>query len=379
VQDSSAELQAPIFGCSFFLKEKVMKKSLIALAIASAVSAPAFAATSNVDIYGVLNMSVNFVNPDVTGSDKSNPSVTSTASRLGFKGSEDLGGGLSAIWQIESGFNADEQSGTLASRNSFLGLSGGWGTVLFGNHDTPMKMTGRLVDNFQDTLGDARNILGAVSAGVNAFDLRTKNTMAYVTPDFSGFNAVVAYVTDWAAAGNGTGLPTGANALDNNNYDAWSVNGTYKNGPLMLGAAYENHNTATPHGGNDMWRLVGSFDIAGFKLGGEYEKLSGDVDVNDRDAYGLFGNYTMGAWVLKANYLKANDNDFISNSGADQWTLGADYNLSKRTVVYGYYASVSNDAHAAYGLGQGAGASDQTVGNYGSSPNVFGIGMRHAF
>ena len=143
-----------------------MKKSLIALAIASAVSAPAFAATSNVDIYGVLNMSVNYVDQDVSGTQNS-VNVTSSASRIGFKGAEDLGGGLAAIWQIETGFNADEpnstgsSSGQLGNRNTFVGLKGGFGTVLAGNHDTPMKMLGRMVDPFADTLADSRNVLGA--------------------------------------------------------------------------------------------------------------------------------------------------------------------------------------------------------------------------
>jgi len=190
-----------------------MKKSLIALAIASAVSAPAFAATSNVDVYGVLNLSLNYVDPDANipattiGQDTST-SITSNASRIGFKGTEDLGGGLAAIWQIESGFNADEQTGTLGNRNTFVGLSGGFGTVLMGNHDTPMKLLGRLVDNFGDTMADSRNILGASSAGgLSAFDLRTKNTVAYVSPNWSGLTMAAAYVTDW----NSTGTPGNMN------------------------------------------------------------------------------------------------------------------------------------------------------------------------
>jgi predicted porin len=350
-----------------------MKKSLIALAIASAVSAPAaFAATSNVDVYGVLNLSVNFVDPDVSGQDSSNPSITSTASRIGFKGAEDLGGGLSAIWQIESGFNADEQSGTLASRNSFLGLKGGWGTALVGNHDTPMKMVGRMVDNFGDTLGDSRNLLGANSTGSTQFDLRTKNTAAYISPNFAGFQAVAAYVSDWNA--------NPATGLDNNDYDAWSVNGTYKNGPLMLGAAYEDHNSPNSSQEADMWRLVGGFDIAGFKLAALYESMdgSGSNSRNSRDAYGLFGSYMLGAFNLKANYLNADESDY-GDDGADQWTLGVDYAMSKRTIVYAYYASVDNDSFGGYGLGAGAGASDRTIGNAGSNPDSFGFGMRHSF
>jgi predicted porin len=359
-----------------------MKKSLIALAIASAVSAPAaFAATSNVDIYGVLNMSLNFVDPDAPNQESSNPSVTSAGSRLGFKGAEDLGGGLSAIWQIESGFNADEQSGTLASRNSFLGLKGGWGTVLAGNHDTPMKMVGRMVDNFGDTLGDSRNILGNVDTGVNAYDLRTKNTIAYVSPDFAGFQAVAAYVADWnntSSPQNDTATNGNGNGLDNNSFDAYSINGTYKNGPLMLGAAYEDHNSQAANSDSDMWRLVGGFDIAGFKLAALYESMSGDQAAFNRDAYGLFGSYAMGAWNFKANYLAADTSD-VGDDGADQWTVGVDYNLSKRTRAYAYYATVDNDNNGGYGLGQGAGASDQTIGNYGSNPNSFGIGMTHSF
>lgn len=358
-----------------------MKKSLIALAIASAVSAPAFAATSNVDVYGVLNMSLNFVDQDVSTLPNSSPSVTSTASRIGFKGAEDLGGGLAAIWQIESGFNADEQSGTLASRNTFVGLKGGFGTAMIGNMDTPMKTMGRMVDNFGDTLADSRNILGAVStSGASAFDLRTKNTVAYITPDFSGFTAAVAYVADYAAT-----VPA---SLDNQNTNAYSINAVYNNGPLMLGAAYEAHNgassTPAPGTNSDMWRIVGGFNIAGFKLAALYESIGGDVAAANRDAYGLFATYNLGAWAFKANYLNADESDKVTglvkgNDGADQWTVGADYSLSKRTVVYGLYAATSNDTYAGYGLGAGAGSSDQSVANLGSSPSTISVGVKHSF
>lgn len=383
-----------------------MKKSLIALAIASAVSAPAFAATSNVDVYGVLNMSLNYVDTDVAGAANST-NVTSTASRIGFKGTEDLGGGLAAIWQIESSFNADEQSGSFATRNTFVGLKGGFGTVLMGNHDTPMKLVGRLVDNFGDTLADSRNILGAVGsttnatgsvtngAGTSAFDLRTKNTVAYITPDFSGFTAAVAYVADYTPVSG-----AGTSALDSQTTDAYSINAVYNNGPLMLGAAYEAHNGfGSGVGGvnntgtnSDMWRIVGGFNVAGFKLAALYESIGGDVASYNRDAYGLFATYNMGAWAFKANYMAADESDAIhngvsGNDGADQWTIGADYALSKRTVVYGFYAATSNDTYGAYGLGAGAGASDQTVSSIacgvgstcGTSPSTFSLGVKHAF
>ncbi|MGE5320046.1 MAG: porin [Hyphomicrobiaceae bacterium] len=363
-----------------------MQKKLIALALASAFAAPAFAATSNVDVYGILNMSVDYIDSNVNGADKS-VNVTSNASRLGFKGTEDLGGGLAAIWQVESGFNGDGQSGSgsLASRNTFVGLKGGFGTLLVGQHDTPMKGLGRMVDNFGDGLADSRNILGSdYKSGANMWDLRTKNTIAYVTPDFSGLSATLAYVTDWNGAASNT-LPCVA-GLDCNKFQAWSGDVSYINGPLLLGAGYEKHDglVATGDISSHIWRLVGGFSFAGAKLGAQYEEAKGDLAVNgdsaaDRKAWGVFGNYAIGAVTLKANYLKADETNNVANSGAKQYTLGADYALSKRSTAYVYYAKVKNDSAAGYGLGFGGGDSNKFAGVAGVDPSVFGIGMKHAF
>ena len=349
-----------------------MQKKLIALAVAGMFAVPAaFAATSNVDIYGVLNVDVNRVDQDVNGVDNQ-VSVSSNASRIGFKGSEDLGGGLSAIWQIESGFTADEGTGNFATRNTFVGLKGGFGTILAGRHDTPVKLLGRSVDNFGDGMADSRNLLGSERfVGANVFDLRPNNTIAYTTPDMSGLTAMLAYVT-------GTGTDNG---LDNNDTDLWSANVVYANGPFMLGAGYEKHNTAT----NDekIWRLVGKFTMADLTLGAQYDNASSDIDSdNDHNGWGVFANYKLGAVTLKANYLSVGDAKGVNDSGAKQYTLGADYALSKRSTVYAYYAQIKNDRWAAYTLGQAAGVSDSATavtGTWDADPSVFGIGMKHSF
>ncbi|MBN8767520.1 MAG: hypothetical protein ABT22_11230 [Thiobacillus sp. SCN 64-317] len=372
-----------------------MQKKLIALALASAFAAPAFAATSNVDIYGVMNLSVERIDSSVSGKDKST-SINSNSSRLGFKGTEDLGGGLAAIWQIESSIAADSGSGTLAARNTFVGLKGGFGTVMLGKIDTPMKGLGRAVDNFGDGIADSRNILGSSTApnaagtrGTSLWDARPNNTIQYVTPDFSGLSGSLAYSTD-------TGAGSGSNAnnpcvvgLDCNKNDAWSVAANYNNGPLLLGAGYEKHNTlnaaTSPNDiSSKIWRVIAGYSFAGAKIGGLYEKASGDLLTNndnlaDRKAWGLFGNYAIGAITLKANYLKADDTSNIANSSAKQYTLGADYALSKRTTAYAFYAKVKNDTNASYGLGAGAGPSNTAFGTAGVDPSVFGLGMKHTF
>lgn len=363
-----------------------MKKSLIALAVAGSFAAPAFAATSNVDVYGVLNVGVFSVNDDVANKDRS-LSVTSNASRIGFKGSEDLGGGLKAIWQIETGVAADEAGGFGSGRNTFVGLSGGWGTVLAGKHDTPMKLLGRSVDNFGDTLADSRNLLGAgATDGKSMFDLRTDNTIAYISPSFSGLTLIGAYVTDHGTSGGGGAtFPACATGLDCNDRDAYSLSGTYNNGPLMLGLGYERHNTLTGATNTSvdrtMWRLVGGYTIGDLKLGAQYENGSADTALAtaDRNGWGLFANYTMGAIVLKANYLSVGDYEGQNDSGAKQYTLGADYMLSKRTTVYALYAKVKNDTSAGFGLGINSTSSDATGANLNSDPSVFGVGVKHTF
>jgi predicted porin len=369
-----------------------MKKSLIALAVAGVVSAPAFAATSNVDVYGVMNIGVFSVNSDVTGDDR-HTNVSSQSSRIGFKGAEDLGGGLSAIWQIETGVVVDESAGLTSGRNTFVGLKGGFGTVLLGKHDTPMKMLGRKVDNFGDTYADSRNLLGSEAEdGTNLFDLRTNNTIAYISPNFSGLTVTAAYVADHQQVAFGT-TPTSttaptecASGLDCNNNDAYSVTVDYTNGPLLLGAGYERHNIAgidpAPDGAFDadssMWRVVGGYSFGNFKLGAQYEKGTGDDDRANRKAWGLFANFAMGNVTLKANYLSVGEYDDSNDTGAKQYTLGADYALSKRTTAYALYAKVKNDTNAAFGVG-GQTGSDSTVNNANTDPSVFGVGVKHTF
>ena len=357
-----------------------MKKSLIALAVAGVVSAPAFAATANVDVYGKMHVSVSSIDAD-TANVPTDTSISSNASRIGFKGAEDLGGGLAAIWQYETTINLDGNNagngGTGSMRNSFIGVKGGFGTVFAGIHDTPMKLLGRMLDNFGDTLADSRGILGATSLnGTNIFDPRTNNTITYVSPDFSGLSVSGAYMTDMNEA---------SNVVDNNDNDAYSVNAVYKNGPILLGAAYEKQNvTATTD--RDMWRLAAGYTFGNAKLGALYQSSeSTNAATEERDGWGVFGSYAMGAITLKANYLKAGESNLAAgDDGANQWTAGVDYALSKRTTVYALYARVSNDSNAVYGLGTGVGSTDRVSGggtaiSGGADPSLFGIGMTHTF
>jgi predicted porin len=334
-----------------------MKKSLIALAVAGAFAAPAFAATENVDVYGKLHASVSAFDDQPVGTN--DVQISSNASRFGIKGAEDLGGGLSGIWQIESGVNLDEQNGTLSNRNSFVGLKGGFGTVLLGNHDTPLKLVGRAVDLFGDTMGDSRNVNGVGS------DTRAKNVLAYITPNMGGFGIAAAYSTDF----NGVAGPAG-DAEDNGVYN---LNATYNNGPIFVGLGYGDGDGHENAGLGAQVRVAAGLTFGPAKIVAQYDTLEDDSHVQgqagDFDSFMVGAGFTFGNVVLKANYVEGTyDGDLLAvtaggvsapQAGRDveQFNVGADYNLSKRTTVYALYTAGTNVT-----LGKGAGSSDQIAG-----------------
>jgi predicted porin len=396
--DSSAELRTIRLVFNFyFYRSKAMKKSLIALAVAGAVAAPAaFAATANVDVYGKLNLGVSYISdqPDTT----SDIQVTSFSSRIGFKGTEDLGGGLAGIWQIESGINPDEQNGGWASRNSFVGLKGGFGTALIGNHDTPLKLVGRSVDLFGDQFGDTRNVLGVGQ------DIRADNVIAYISPNWTGFSFAAAYSTDPnskgtapitviavpPAAPTGTKPATDQSAADAADLDVYSLNATYANGPFYVGFAYGDGDYHSANGLGAQYRVAGGFSMGAFKLVGQWDDLEADSNtglgaLGDFDGYMVGASFTMGNWVFKGNWASG---DYSLAADPEQWNLGVDYNMSKRTTVYAVYTDGDNVT-----LGKGGGASDQFAGtscnvagyctgvNQGATGGVqaFTLGVAHTF
>ncbi len=348
-----------------------MQKKLIALALASAFAAPAFAATSNVDVGGQINMSFDYLNRDTPVGD-AHLNVSSNSSNIYFKGSEDLGGGMKAFWQIQTYFsagatgNADASFGATAdgvsSGNTFVGVESAWGKALLGKHEAPYKMVGRKYDFFGNQLGDSRNLIN------QGMDIRPNNVIAYGTPNFSGFSALVAYVTNAGAGAN-----VGAQS------NAWSANAGYDNGPLSIGLGYQNIEGLGAAADQKAWRLGASYKFGDFKVAGLYQNDSdvGGVPGLDMDVWGLGGSYNMGAFTLKAQYY-TRDIDVPVAADSDMWALGVDYALSKRTSVYGVYANMDNDAFiAATPFGGGHGDNPGTVA--GGNPDGFSVGVVHSF
>jgi predicted porin len=197
-----------------------MNKKLIPFAVAALVAAP-MAAQADVTIYGKAIVSYDAVKID--GQDRQYKVVSNSpiagaprSSRFGLKGSEDLGGGLKAIWKMEFSYDQANNGSVGATRNSYVGLTSGWGTAVMGRHDTPYKMSVGSYDIFADQLGDFNGTVGFQ-------DVRAQNAIAYISPDFSGFNIAAAAVA-----------PAGDDLAE-----AYSIAGNYSNGGIKVSLAYE--------------------------------------------------------------------------------------------------------------------------------------------
>lgn len=373
-----------------------MKKKIIALTVVAAFSTPALADTSNVNIYGVANVSFDIVN---TGSDSlgrqafTTNKVSSNTSRLGFKGNEDLGDGLSAIWQIEQLVSLDNAGGTLGTRNTYLGLkSNNAGTLLLGRHDTPYKISTRKLDVFNDGIADNRSILGGGRSAAASFDGRQPDVIAYISPSLNGFTGAIAYVA--GTEGQTSAIQTKGSAL--------SLAGWYSVDELYASLGYEVHNFGTAPGtigGNTVsgekesaWKLGLSYKFEALTANFAYEKTSDNfggafggattgVNTLGHSAYYLSGKYSFGNDAAKLAYSRAGANG-ITNTGASQISIGYDHSLSKRTTVYAQYTQLSNGAAGTYNLfsnTNATGSPANALATAGSKPSAFSFGLKHTF
>lgn len=323
-----------------------MNKKIIVAAIAAAVAAP-MVAMADATVYGVIKVATQFTDRSKDVGDSWG--LQDQVSRIGIKGSEDLGNGLKAIYKLEFGTDV-ASSFKWSGRNSYVGLAGGWGTALAGRHDTPLKMSTGKLDLFSDSAADYNP---GGQTGVGLFkDRRADSAIAYISPSMAGFTL----------AGAGMNMQSD-NDLDpndpNDDYaskdflSGYSVAGMYSNGPWNGSLAYEQLNKEL-FGYNmkddKMYRIgLGMLGFANFTVTGIYEHRENINGVNgqDYDSWQLQAAYDMGNFRFKGMYGQM-DEDFDSmyrglEDDFDTWALGVQYNLSKRTMTQLIYRSKDND------------------------------------
>lgn len=452
-----------------------MNKKLVTLAVAAAMAAPG-AALAEAVLYGKLNVSIDYadvtnaptgaVNADDVPYDvhyvdrNGNPAPpgerfldangkplttggvdfsgwgisargnsmpgSGRGNRIGIKGSEDLGNGLDAIYQVEFSVDNMVSGSGVKYRNSFVGVAGDFGTVLAGRHDTPLKMSTGKLDLFGDTMADYNGTIGFD-------DVRAPTAVAYISPSISGLSFAGAIHT---GGGGGT---VGPDNIDNTSLAAaYSLALIYSNGPFYGSAAYEAFNkdiymdsetslrgsqqclnadgtqtVSCNYVGNDYkhWRLgLGMLDWNGFTLTAIYEQQDDLPDGQTRspvtinyadgtiDTFGLAnGTKKQRLWQVQAGYSFGNNmvkamygsvdrtdakvtgearrtrnlnslrNDLSGDRSA--WAIGFHHNFSKRTKAYAVYTNVSDDRNSVPGFGI----------NDGRDWNGFSLGLVHKF
>ncbi|MGB5649653.1 MAG: porin [Sedimenticolaceae bacterium] len=344
-----------------------MNKKLLAAAVVAAVAASP-AAFADSTVYGKLHTSLDYTDFDQKGDEDLDRitggswKVQSRASRLGFKGSEDLGNGLKAIYQIEFGIDStggeqqNTSTGFTTQRNTFVGLSGDWGTALVGRHDTPMKMAFYASGN--EVLGDSIIDLNAGTSLIGVFqEVRASNAIAYVSPNFSGFTVVGAIVPGEEIETPLTGpadpyQPKGKEARDGL-ADHYSLGAMYSGNGLKVSGGYENLDNqaggvSARAANNDMktWQLGGTYTWNNLQVGGEYQNTTDYdfVDNQDYYAWALTGKYTMGNNAIMAVYTNSETSpDVDPKTKTWGWGLAGEHNLSKRSKVYAAYAYNKDD------------------------------------
>lgn len=275
--------------------------------------------------------------------------VMSHDSFFGIKGSEDLGNGLSAVFQMEFSISGDSLAGVNNDHNTYVALAGSWGVAGIGQVDTPLNSSTASLELFDQQIGDNDQL------GFN--NISVPDAVFYMSPNWNGFSFVAGLVFPSEFGGNAT---AGTNEADG--LEAVSVAAMYSNGPWYASLAYETISgefvdsllTSATDDSHDLdkWRLGLGYTANGWHVGFIYEDRELDntaIGTADGDSWQLSASYTMGNNTFKAAYGEADVFGMVDVNApffmddAEQWTVGVDHKLSNRTKVYAVYSNYSDD------------------------------------
>ena len=391
-----------------------MNKKLVALAVAGAFALPLAAEAqtgAQVTLYGRANMDLEFVKASGAGAaDGSTTTVTrvsSNSSRFGLRGTEALGGGLTAFFQVENSVNWDGNgagnANTIANRETFVGLQGSYGQIWLGrslspyDDTTPIWASGPYNYNtglFNNSSLWANNSNAIGGEAIAGYDDRYSNSIRWNSPTWSGFTVEVQL------------------ASKENTAHSWGFfpGVFYNNGPIQAGFTYARHDKIRCYNAagtsyapcaassgitglaakDDAFTLAGSYDFGVARVALMYEHLKYETPTGDlkRDMWGISGTIPMGGGLWYVYYGRAGDGKggasdsetrinslkHGSDTASSNFEIGYRYDLSKRTSVNAGYVMIRNDARANYTF---------NVNGYavapGGDPQGFVLGIIHNF
>ncbi|MGZ5031933.1 MAG: porin [Usitatibacter sp.] len=360
-----------------------MNKKLIALAVAGACVAPTvMAQTANpVTLYGRAYATFESVEadggPSGTATVPRRSRVSDQSSLLGVRGTEDLGGGLKAFFQLETGFRLDDTTTGFAQRNSGVGLQGNaWGSIMMGRWDTPYKATTLVVDPYGDltfagfTSGVSGNGVRNVQGSTN-LDRRDQNVVQYWSPSWGGVAIRASYSANEAKTATLNPSKTSASV-------------TYTGGPVYVGYAWDEQKD-TAFSTFTMRTMTGqaafgTLTFGPIKLGGLYDEFKKDSGTspgwNKQKQWLANITYTIGNHQLIYQYTDSKDGELstVAQPHCKIHAPGYQYNFSRRTYFLAQYVKIDNN--------------DTSTCNFGANPLTIvagqdlrgiSLGLRHVF
>ena len=352
-----------------------MKKSLIAVAVAAALPTIALAQT-NVTMYGIADAGIGM--QDRGGDAKSAIVVSSglqSTSRFGIRGTEDLGGGLKAVFNFEAGMRVDDgtAAGLNFTRRSVVGFQGGFGTISLGRDYTPGFTAAGATDvmgyglygNYLGyTVVGALNRHGSVFHGI---ETRASNAVHYMSPNMGGLTVRAMW-----SVGERTAAPSRGG-------DIMGVSAVYAGGPLTVQGYYQQlkgiNGTSTTN--NNQFGIGAGYNFGAFRLTASYAVADPSGDNNKHSGISVGAGVKLGAGEVLAQVIQQK----VATGGTEpkSTTIGVAYvhPLSRRTNVYATYGQTRNNSTGNFAL-RGA---DETIAPnaVGNDPKAFSVGVRHTF
>jgi predicted porin len=338
-------------------------------------------AQSEVQIYGRLNVALESLQNDGARVTR----LSNNRSVLGFRGTEDVGGGVRILFQIEGTLSPDTGAGSPAARDTRIGIQGAAGTLFAGNWVTPYNGATAGLDPYYPTTAGYMSIMGnGAAASVSntsdtaSFDRRQQNSVHYWSPAWNGLQLRLAHGLSEERPASGAKPSLSSGAL------------VYEQGPWYASAAYERHRAYQGPGLDDSAARLGAayrFGATRVALVAErlrYETAAGTLTRND--AF-VAVTHQVGRHVFKASAGRAGDGGGSApdgttigfarkgaDTGASHYTAGYDYTLSPRSAVYAYYSHLSNQRN---------GVVDFAINSLGARPGAtlkgLAAGLRHNF
>jgi predicted porin len=335
-----------------------MIKKILPAMVGAVLAGGMTAVAADVSVFGHIDTSIDRL--DVTDGAFSDKDINlhCTTCSIGFKGSEDLGNGLKAIFSLDFQYNTTERNADKSSpsgsqndtfgnespadaitdRDQWLGLSGGFGQVRIGTISTLYKSHGAMIDPLYRTALQGRdhhlqsdefhNGAGEETRG------RATNTIRYDSPSYSGFKVGVTYTLD-------------NDKTDGEDDNPYGLGASYENGGILAFVDYitNNGSSTNPSGDISAWKVGGKYSFSDFAVMGQYEDGSEDNTNSDLTLWHIAGSYTMGSNMLYAAYGNRQVDIASTNvEDTDSWTIAGVHNLSKNTSAYLGYNSMNDDA-----------------------------------